>query len=83
MGAYASSLPTLGGYSPSVYPGGGGPTYLSVNVGGAGLAPFMTGQYVTPQFVTDQSAAAQRSRYGATQAAANVMAPGLTVGDGA
>ena len=39
----------------------------------------MTGQYVTPEFVTDQSMAAQGSGYGRTQQAANMQLPGLTV----
>ena len=71
---YASNIPTLGGIGSSNYPtpGGpntsnsGGPTYLSLNVDGQGLAPVMTGSYMTPQFVTDQSMAAQNSSYGRT-----------------
>jgi ABC-type transporter Mla subunit MlaD len=85
---YSSNLPTLGGIAGSTYPtpggpntaAGVGPTYLSLNVSGAALAPFMTGQYVTPEFVTDQSMAAQGSGYGRTQQAANMNLPGLTVG---
>lgn len=84
---YSSNLPTLGGIAGSTYPtpggpntgAGAGPTYLSLNVSGAALAPFMTGQYVTPEFVTDQSMAAQGSGYGRTQQAANMQLPGLTV----
>jgi len=85
---YASSLPALGGIQGSTYPtpggpntasGMGGPTYLSINVDGQAMAPFMTGQYVTPQFVTDQAMVAQYSSYGRTQQSANMQLPGLTV----
>jgi len=86
--AYASGLPTLGAIGTTPYPtaggpntagGMGGPTYLSINIDGQGLAPFMTNQFMTPQFVMDQSMAAQYSSYGRTQQSANMQLPGLTV----
>ena len=84
---YQSSLPTLGGIPGSTYPtqagpntaAGAGPTYLSLNISGAAVAPFMTGQFVTPEFVTDQAMAAQYASYGRTQQSANMQVPGLTV----
>jgi hypothetical protein len=84
---YSSNLPTLGGIGGSTYPTPGGPntaagagaTYLSLNISGSDAANFMTGQYVTPQFVTDQALAAQYSSYGRTQQSANMQLPGLTV----
>jgi hypothetical protein len=85
--AYASNIPTLGGIAAGTYPTPGGPnttggtgaTYLSLNISGNDAANFMTGQYVTPQFVTDQAMAAQYSSYGRTQQSANMQLPGLTV----
>ncbi|HZT32767.1 MAG TPA: hypothetical protein VE999_01680 [Gemmataceae bacterium] len=84
---YQSSLPTLGGIAGSPYPtqagpntmAGAGPTYVSLNISGAAVAPFMTGQFVTPEFVTDQAMAAQYASYGRTQQSANMQVPGLTV----
>jgi hypothetical protein len=85
--AYASNIPTLGGIAAGTYPTPGGPnttggtgaTYLSLSISGNDAANFMTGQYVTPQFVTDQAMAAQYSSYGRTQQSANMQLPGLTV----
>jgi len=83
--SFTSSLPTLGGIPTTAYPTPGGspaaagPTYLSLNVSGGELAGFMTGQYVTPAFVTDQAMAAQGAGYGRTQQSANMNLPGLTV----
>jgi len=84
---YASNIPTLGGIAAGTYPtpgnpntaGGTGATYMSLNISGSDAANFMTGQYVTPQFVTDQAMAAQYSSYGRTQQSANMQLPGLTV----
>lgn len=84
---YASNIPTLGGIASGTYPTPGGPntsggtgaTYLSLNVSGSDAATFMTGQFVTPQFVADQAMAAQYSSYGRTQQSANMQLPGLTV----
>jgi hypothetical protein len=86
--SYASSLPTLGGIPSTPYPtqagpstgGGMGPMSLSLHISGADAATFMTGQFVTPEFVADQSMAAQYSSYGRTQQAANMLLPGLSVG---
>jgi hypothetical protein len=85
---YASNIPTLGGIAAGAYPtpggpntagGAGGNTYLSLQVGGSDTASFMTGAFVTPQFVADQGMAAQQSSYNRTQDSANAQAPGLTV----
>jgi len=73
---YNSSLPTLGGLSTTNYPTpGGAPT------GGAGMsfALNINGTPITPEFVADQSLAAQGSAYGRTQQAANLTLPGLMV----
>jgi hypothetical protein len=74
---YASSLPTLGGISGSTYPTPGGPS----TAGGTGvsLALNINGTPITPEFVADQSMAAQDSSYGRTQQAANLQVPGLMV----
>lgn len=85
---YASNIPTLGGLSSSNYPtpggpntaGGAGPTYLSLNIGADSTAGFMTGQYVTPQFVSQQVSAGQNASIDRTQQAANMQLPGLSVG---
>jgi hypothetical protein len=85
---YASNIPTLGGIAAGAYPtpggpnmagGAGGNTFLSLQVGGSDTASFMTGAFVTPQFVADQGMAAQQSSYNRTQDSANAQAPGLTV----
>ena len=73
---YSSNLPTLGGLQTTTYPT---PTYISMNISGSDAANFMSGQYVTPQFVSDQSVAAQNSSYNRTQQAANSVLPGLTI----
>jgi len=76
-----SSIPTLGN-SPGMgtYPmGGGSPISLAVHVDGQGIAPFMTGQYMTPSFIADQTMAAQQSSYFRTQQSANLQQPGLYV----
>lgn len=79
---YKSSLPVYGGNPggslPS--PGGGSPNYLSVNVGGSGLAPFMTGQYVTTDFVQGQYAGALASSNGRTDNSMTLNEPGSIVG---
>ena len=85
---FQSNLPVLGSPSMGTYPTPGGPntaasmgpTYLAVNVDGAGLAPFMTGQYVTSGFVSDQITAAQNSSQNRVQQSANTQLPGLITG---
>ena len=84
---YGSNLPTLGGSAASTHPTPAGPntsgrtgaTYMSLNISSNDAANFMTGQFVTPRFVTDQAMAAQYSSYGCTQQSANMQSPGLTV----
>jgi hypothetical protein len=84
---FQSSLPVLGGLGGGTYqaPGspnaaaGMGPTYVSLNIGGADAANFMTGQFVTPGFVSSQMTAAQNSSDGRTQQSANMQVPGLVV----
>jgi hypothetical protein len=75
---FQSSLPVLGGLGGGTYPAAGGPN----TAGGAGpaLAININGQPITPEFVADQSMAAQGSSYGRTQQAANMQVPGLMVG---
>ena len=74
--SYQSNIPVLGGMGGSQIPT---PTMVSLNISGSDAANFMTGQYVTPQFVADQSMAAQGSGYNRAQIAANGILPGLTV----
>ena len=47
--------------------------------GGVNLALNINGQPITPDFVADQSLAAQGASYGRTQQAANMQVPGLMV----
>ena len=62
------------------YPAAGtGPTYVSLNIGGADAANFMTGQFVTPGFVPSRMTAAQNSSDRRTQQPANMQVPGLVV----
>jgi hypothetical protein len=84
---YQSSLPTLGAIPGSTYPTpggpntatGAGPLLMQVLVDGKGSGDYMAGNVFTPQFVTDQSLAAQDASYGRTQQSANMQLPGLTV----
>ena len=82
---FQSNLPVMGGVSGGNYPSPGGPNTsagmgpMALYIGGADAANFMTGNYVTPQFVADQSLAAQNSSYGRTQQSANMQLPGLTI----
>jgi hypothetical protein len=71
---YASNLPTLGGIVGGTFPTPGG-----AGAGGTTIALNINGQPITPEFVTDQSMAAQGSSYGRTQQAANMQVPGLMV----
>jgi hypothetical protein len=75
---YGSNLPTLGGIPGSVYPTPGGPN-TAPGGGVTNIALNINGQPITPEFVTDQSMAAQGSSYGRTQQAANMQVPGLMV----
>jgi ABC-type transporter Mla subunit MlaD len=84
---YQSNLPTLGGIVGSTYPtpgapntaAGAGPILMQVLVDGKGSGDYMAGNVFTPQFVTDQSMAAQYASYGRTQQSANMQVPGLSV----
>jgi hypothetical protein len=71
---YASNLPTLGGIVGGTFPTPGG-----AGAGGTTIALNINGQPITPEFVTDQSMAAQGASYGRTQQAANMQVPGLMV----
>jgi hypothetical protein len=75
---YGSNLPTLGGIPGGVYPTPGGPN-TAPGGGVTNIALNINGQPITPEFVTDQSMAAQGSSYGRTQQAANMQVPGLMV----
>ena len=75
---YASSLPTLGGIPGGTYPTPGTPNTVA-GTGATSIAININGQPITPEFVTDQSMAAQDSSYGRTQQAANMQVPGLMV----
>jgi len=73
--AFNSNLPVAGS-------GGGStpPIYISMNASGKDLANFMTGSYVTPDYVNSQWNSAQNASNGRTQASAMMQAPGLVVG---
>jgi hypothetical protein len=49
---------------------------LSLHVDGQGLAPFMTGQYVPPNFVSSQVRQADRNSDGRTERANSAVSPG-------
>lgn len=76
-----SSLPSVANLpGAGTYPmAGGGPTYLSLHVDGQHMAGFMTGNYVTPEFVQDQAMSAQYGSYNRTQSSANIQQPGLVI----
>ena len=57
---------------------GAGPN-TAAGAGATSIAININGQPITPEFVTDQSMAAQGSSYGRTQQAANMQVPGLMV----
>ena len=64
---YQSSLPVYGGNPGGSLPSpGGGSTYLSMNLSGKDAANFMTGEYVTPNFVQSQATAAWNGSNGRT-----------------
>jgi hypothetical protein len=75
---YASSLPTLGGIGGTSYPTPGTPNTAAGT--GVTVALNINGTPITPEFVADQSMAAQDSSYGRTQQAANLQVPGLMIG---
>jgi hypothetical protein len=77
----SSSIPTIANLpGMGTYPTpGGGPINLSLHVDGASTAAFMTGSYVTPQFVQNQTIAAQNGSYQRVQDSANMQQPGLIV----
>jgi hypothetical protein len=75
--AYQSGIPTLGGIGATPYPtpmagplAGMGATTIALNINGTPI---------TPEFVMDQSMAAQGTSYGRTQQAATMQVPGLMV----
>ncbi len=75
---FQSSLPVLGGFNTGTYPDAGLPSSMGSG-GGMNLALNINGQPITPDFVADQSLAAQGASYGRTQQAANIQVPGLMV----
>jgi hypothetical protein len=75
---YQSGIPTLGGITGTPYPTPGGPS-TSAGMGGTTIALNINGTPITPEFVMDQSMAAQGTSYGRTQQAANMQVPGLMV----
>jgi len=77
--AYQSSLPAYGGSAGSLPSPGTAPTYVSLNVSGANVARFMSGEYVTPEFVQAQTDSAYRSNIGRVQTALNLNDAGAIV----
>jgi len=75
--AYQSGIPTLGGISAAPYPTPG--AIPSAGMGNTTIALNINGTPITPEFVMDQSMAAQGGSYGRTQQAANMQVPGLMV----
>jgi hypothetical protein len=79
--SYQSSLPVYGGNPGGSLPSpGGGSTYLSMNVSGKDAANFMTGEYVTPNFVQSQATAAWNGSNGRTDNAMLFGEAGSIVG---
>lgn len=77
---YQSSLPVYGGNSGYSLPSpGGGPTQIALSISGNDAANFMTGQYVTPQFVGNQYSAALAGSNGRTQNSMMLNEPGSIV----
>jgi hypothetical protein len=79
---YKSSLPTYGGNSGGTLPapgGGGGNTYVALNVGSNSAAKFMTGEYVTPDYVQSQNTQAWNSSAGRTDNTLAINDPGTLV----
>ncbi|HEY6272616.1 MAG TPA: transglycosylase SLT domain-containing protein [Terriglobales bacterium] len=82
---YASSLPVYGNTPGQPThnlgaPGGGGNLSLSLNVGGASAAAFMTGQVVTPDVVQQQYASAMYGSTGRVGQALMLSQPGSIAG---
>jgi hypothetical protein len=75
--SYQSGIPTLGGIATSPYPTPG--VLPAGGMGGTTIALNINGTPITPEFVMDQSMAAQGGSYGRTQQAANMQVPGLMV----
>ena len=79
---YQSNLPVLGPQGAATWPGGGGPTYLSLHVDGSSTADFMKGQIATtvnPSFVQDQYSGALNASNGRLNNSAMIQQPGLIV----
>lgn len=74
-----SNLPVAAGSGGAQYLPSPGGLNLSLNVSGAGIAPFMTGQVVTPSFVSNQYASAMNSSNGRTDGAMTYSDPGEIV----
>jgi hypothetical protein len=78
---YSSNLPVYGNAATGslASPGGGFNGNLSLNISGAAVAPFMTGQYVTPDFVSSQQSAALAASNGRLQGSSDYNDPGSLV----
>jgi hypothetical protein len=76
--AYQSGIPTLGGINTVPYATPG--SLPMAGMGNTTIALNINGTPITPEFVMDQSMAAQGTSYGRTQQAANMQVPGLMVG---
>lgn len=74
--SYQSSFPVQGGGGGQYPAMGGGPTQISLNISGAAVAPFMTGQYVTPDFVQGSMSSALRASNGRVDNALAYSEPG-------
>lgn len=74
----SSSLPTYGGGSPGVYPGGA-PLQIALNIGSASAGKFMDGEYVTPENVSNRFSAALESSMGRLNTAMTFAQPGAIV----
>ena len=74
---YSSNLPVYGGGpTGSLAAPGGGPTQISMSISGAAVAPFLTGNYITPDFVGGQMASAYASSNGRLQSSSDLNSPG-------
>lgn len=77
---FQSNLPVMGPSGGNWPNPGGGPTYVSLNIGAQDAAGFMTGSYVTPSFVQNQFANAQQASNGRLNNSASMQGqPALIV----
>jgi hypothetical protein len=75
----ASAFPVMGSVPGGTYPGGGGPSQVSLNLSGSSVDAFIRGQMVTPDYVANQQASAWDSSTGRTSSAMTMQEAGSIV----